>query len=242
MPLRDHFRPPLRKKRHWESLHSAWANWITHRLNAKLLPQRYHAEPQVHLSVEVEVDVGTFEEEEPQAGAANGGVATVVWAPPKPPLVVPIDFADLDVFEVRVCDDEDAQTLVAAVELVSPANKDRPLHRRAFVAKCVGYLQQGVSVVVVDVVTERHHNMHRELAEFLELGDAPAGAIASDLYAVAYRTRGKGKRQRLEVWPAALAVGDILPVLPLWLTRDLSVPLDLEASYTDACDALRIHG
>jgi hypothetical protein len=35
---------------------------------------------------------------------------------------------------------------VAAIEIVSPANKDRPEHRRKFVAKCAALLQQGVSV------------------------------------------------------------------------------------------------
>lgn len=47
-------------------------------------------------------------------------------------------------------------------------------------------------------------------------------------------------------WPAMI-VQQLSPVLPdgyaaepLWLTADLSVPLDLEASYEDACRLLRI--
>jgi hypothetical protein len=31
-----------------------------------------------------------------------------------------------------------------------------------------------------------------------------------------------------------------LPCLPLWLTEDLAVPLDLEASYEQTCRDLRI--
>ena len=55
-----------------------------------------------------------------------------------------VDFGDLDEFEVRVYRDDDEPTLAAAIELVSPANKDRPTHRLAFAVKCAGYLQQGM--------------------------------------------------------------------------------------------------
>ena len=51
-------------------------------------------------------------------------------------------------------DDGDPR-LTAAIELVSPRNKDRVQARQAFAVKCVGYLQQDSSVVVVDTVTTR---------------------------------------------------------------------------------------
>lgn len=44
---------------------------------------------------------------------------------------------------------------MAAIEIVSPANKDRPEHRHAFVAKCAALLQNQVSVTIVDLVTTR---------------------------------------------------------------------------------------
>jgi hypothetical protein len=78
--------------------------------------------------------------------------------------------------------------LRAAIELVSPANKDRPGHRHTFAVKCAGYLQQGISVTVVDVVTERLANMHREILKALELAAELPGISQSHLYAVAYRT------------------------------------------------------
>ena len=52
-----------------------------------------------------------------------------------------------DEYEVRIYDVERERRLVAAVEIVSPANKDRPEHRRVFVTKCAALLQQRVSVV-----------------------------------------------------------------------------------------------
>ena len=47
---------------------------------------------------------------------------------------------------------EGGARLVAAIELVSPANKDRAAHRRAF-ATCASHLCQGVGLVIVDIVT-----------------------------------------------------------------------------------------
>jgi hypothetical protein len=240
MPLYDHFRPPVRGIWPWSSIHSAWATFISQQLNQKPLPAGYYALPHVHFGGQAQVDVATLEgEEAAQAGAGDGAVATAVWAPPRPPLVVPIDFADLDVFEVQVVTD-DGLRLVAAIELVSPANKDRPSHRRAFAAKCAGYLQQGVGLAVVDVITERHENLHAELMNLFQLGEAAAGAVAADLYAVAYRTTGAGPAMRLEAWPAPLTVGSPLPLLPLWIGPELAVPLELDASYTAACESLRI--
>jgi hypothetical protein len=46
--------------------------------------------------------------------------------------------------------------LVAAIEIVSPSNKDRPENRGAFVAKVAALLQRDVSVSFVDIVTIRH--------------------------------------------------------------------------------------
>lgn len=244
MPLRDHFHGPLRQRRHWEGVHNAWPAFIIQRLNPRL-PPRYHAEPHVHLGALVEVDVATLEEEEfTGAGAtpngSEGGVATAVWAPPRPTQTVDVDLPGQDVFEARVYDDGRGGRLVAAVELASPANKDRPEHRRAFAAKCSAYLQEGVSVVVVDVVTERRDNLHRELMELLGRTEAAPWPEGQDLYAVAYRTNKEKDAWRLDLWAEALAVGRPLPTLPLWLAPNLAVPLELEASYEETCQVLRI--
>src|SRR5205823_393941 len=129
--------------------------------------------PEVSVGIGLEADVAAFEGEAPgPAGDGNGAVGTAVWAPPRPPLVVPVDLSDLELLEVQVIDDEGEGRLVAAVELVSPDNKDRPSHRAAFAAKCAAYLQQGVSVVVVDIVGERRTNLHRPLMEALQAGES----------------------------------------------------------------------
>src|SRR4029077_5214284 len=94
----------------------------------------------------------------------NGGeVATAVWAPPLPTLAVATDMSDLDEYSVRVFATKRAHRLVAAVEIVSPANKDRPEHRRAFVAKCAALLQDHVCVAIVDLVTHRTSNLNSDI-------------------------------------------------------------------------------
>jgi hypothetical protein len=240
MPLLDHFHAPLKKHHSWESFHSGWALSIARQLNKRPLPPGFLAEHQVTVGVAVEADVATFEkdreEEESSAFLAAAG-----WVPPRAVVATPVDLAGIDVFEVKVYDEDRARTLVAAVELVSPANKDRASHRRAFVAKCAAYLQENVSVIIVDVVTTRHHHLYRELAEFLDLNQAARNAVPVNLYAVALRAiRPRRGKMRLEVWPAQLALGTALPTLPLWLGPDIAVALDLEASYEFACDSLSI--
>jgi hypothetical protein len=239
MPLLDHFRPPLKSIRQWGSIHSAWANAITQQLNQDLLPPDYFAEPHVQLGNQFEVDVATFRQDcVSESGVA--GVATAVWSPPRPALTGVIDSASWDLFEVQVFQDLGGPQLRAAIELVSPADKDRPSHRQAFAMKCGSYLQRGVSVVVIDAVTERSANLHAELLKFLELGPELAWRSSSDLYAVAYRTVLAAGQHRLEVWPEQLAVGERLPTVPLWLDVDLCLPLRLEESYVATCASLRI--
>ena len=174
MPLRDHFHPPFTSRRHWEGFHGAWPTIMVMGLSRKL-PQRYFAEPQVHLGSSIEIDVATFDEDEadfPGAGETDngGGVATAS------------DAAEADLgrrdrpagpgrVRAAVYDERDGRRLVAAVEIVSPSNKDRPEHRRAFVAKCAALLQKLVCVAIVDLVTNRDFNFYRELMDQLGLSD-----------------------------------------------------------------------
>ena len=130
--------------------------------------------------------------------------------------------------------------LVAAIEIVSPANKDRPEHRNVFVAKCAALLQKGVAVSIVDLVTVRHFNLYTELLAFIGHSDPTLGAEPPPLYAASCRCVKKGERTLLEAWSHALTLGQPLPTLPLWLAENLAVPLDLEPSYEQACHDLWI--
>lgn len=242
MPLRDHFRPPLDDETAWEGFHGQWPAMIVLSLSAHL-PRGYVAAPRVHAGSSAEIDVATYEKDDRAAGATatgNGGIATAVWAPPKPTLTIATDLPAPNGYEVRVYDSKRGRRLVAAVEIVSPANKDRPEHRAAFVAKCVALLQERVSVVIVDLVTTRNFNLYSELLGLLGQSDPALSPEPPPLYAVACRPTRKGKDWALESWAHAVSLGHPLPTVPLWLADNLAIPLVLEASYEETCRALRI--
>jgi len=242
MGLLDHFRPPLGRARHWEGFHSLWTGAIVRQLNLSALPENYIAEPTIKLGVEVEADVATLKEQngsETTSAEGNGAVATAVYAPPRPLLTFTADFGDADTFEIKVQKEEGGLRLVAAIELVSPRNKDRPGARAAFVRKCASYLQEGVALIIVDIVTSRPGNFHADLFELLHAKPAePTNAHA--LYSAAYRCRPGKTATVIEAWPHALELGGLLPTLPLYLDEDLAVPVELDESYRGACEVLRI--
>jgi len=238
MPLLDHFRPPLSTQRHWESFHTTWAATIADALNQDWLPEGYFAEEQLHPAARVEIDVATFEEQERQTsgGVAVSGART--YTPPAPLWTIPsVTIAGV---ELLVYQNEGGPTLVGAVELISPGNKDRAIARTAFATKCASYLHQGIGLAVVDVVTSRSANLHNELISLLgQLPDFQLPA-AAEQYAVAYRPLRRNDRDEIDIWAQPLAVGKTLPVLPLGLAADLVVPIHLESTYTAACRRRRL--
>jgi hypothetical protein len=98
----------------------------------------------------------------------------MVWTPPAPTATMPGVFPDA--FTVRIYSSEGGPTLVGAIELISPGNKDRDESRQAFAIKCANYLHQQVGLIIVDIVLQL-------------LGQPAEYCLAKDvnLYAVAYR-------------------------------------------------------
>jgi hypothetical protein len=244
MPLLDHFHPPVSERRRWEGFHGLWAAALVERLNRDVLGEEYFADMQVHLSSQVEVDVATLEEG-PHGGSGKRSSATATavatssaWAPPAAALVMPTVYPD-DI-EVQVFATTAGATLAAAIELVSPGNKDRPDTCRAFAAECVAYLTRGIGLIVVDIVTNRLANLHNEVVGLLGHDGAFLMQPAASLYAVAYRPSHQTSGDQIEMWPEPLAVGQLLPTLPLALRNAGVVPVDFEATYREACRNSRL--
>jgi hypothetical protein len=210
-------------------------------LNQGVLPTGYYAVPLVDRDGPIEIDVATLRDQEaPEPASGEVGVRT--WAAPAPALALAVDLATVDGVEVQVFADDGDPRLAAAVELLSPRNKDRPAARQAFAVKCVSYLQQGSSVVVVDTVTTRRADLNRAILSLLGVDVGAAPLPLASLSAVSYRAVGhEEEAQQLHLWPAPFALGQHLPTLPLWIASDFSVPLDLDASYQMTCADLRIH-
>jgi hypothetical protein len=128
---------------------------------------------------------------------------------------------------------ETQHRLVAAVELISPRNKDRLTSRASYLSRYLGYLLEGVHLLLVDV--------HRRPLDF-SFADQIAGELRMDRppcpapFAVSYRVGEQAATggRLLAVWRRLLTPGQALPELPLPLTVEMAVPVDLEGTYSRA--------
>ena len=235
MPLRDHFHSPVSDTHSWDEVHGQWPGEIVRDLR-NILPAGFRAAPNVHLGSGFEI-VTTYEAAtapETDEGP-TGTLATLA-----PTLTVEADLSEQDEYEVLIYDTEHGRVLVAAIEIVSPSNKDRPASREVFVGKLATLLQQGICVSVVDLVSARQANLYGELLELIGETDPALTPEAPAVYAAACRGTKKDNTWLLETWTFPVAVGQPLPALPLWLADNLAVPLELESSYEETCRILRI--
>ncbi|OAI41659.1 hypothetical protein AYO40_02680 [Planctomycetaceae bacterium SCGC AG-212-D15] len=240
MPLHDHFHAPLSERRPWESFHTTWASSLADALNEDVLPPGYIALEQIHAGAALEIDVATFANSGASSATPDGGTATAarIWTPSAAPVVLPATFPPSCTIEV--ISTEGGRTLVAAIELISPANKDRPASRRLFAGKCAAYLSRGMGLIIIDVVTSRQGNLHHELIDLMGLDPGFRPPSPGALYGVAYRPLTEAGVGRIETWPLTLSVGQPLPTMPLSLGAELCVALDFEQSYLDACRRRRV--
>ncbi len=242
MPLRDHFRPPLDDVHSWDELHGMWPAMIVREL-VQVLPEPYFAAPTVHLGTLFEIDVGTLRDSAQESDAVesdNGGVAVATYAPPKPTLTLEPQLPGQDVYEVRIYDSRRRRRLLAAIEIVSPSNKDRQENRGTFVSKVATLLKNDICVSIVDVVTTLHFNLYAELMSFLGGSDPALADQPTPVYAVTLRMRREGDRRMMDNWYHPLVLGQALPALPIWLKETWAISLELESSYEETCQTLRI--
>lgn len=238
MPLRDHFRSPINDTHSWDEVHGGWPMELVRDLRT-LLPPGFRAAPNVHLGSSFEVDVWTYEPAT-APDTDEGGTATRTAL--SPTLTVETDLSEQDEYEVRIYDSEHGRILVAAIEIVSPSNKDRPATREVFVGKVATLLQQGICVSIVDLVSIRQANLYAELLTLLGHSDPSLGETPPHLYAVTLRARKRPKQRLslLDAWFYPMPVGQPLPTLPIWLAPALRVMLPLETSYEETCRILGI--
>ena len=223
MPLHDWTDRPG-----WEGMHIFWMTEIARALRAEL-PPGYRAV----IGASPLVAVG-MAQVKPDVAVTNGTPHPPSPASPSPGLPKPdVEVAVATLEEDACVQIERAGRLVAVVELISPRNKDRPAAREQYAARYLGYLRGGVHLLLVDV--------HRRPLEFSfpqliaaglgqELPAPPAPSAVSYRVGAAAATGGR----LLAVWQHPLSIGAALPTMPLPLTLDEQVAVDLEGTYSRA--------
>jgi hypothetical protein len=120
--------------------------------------------------------------------------------------------------------------LIAAVEVISPRNKDRPISRSAYLARYLGYLLDGAHLMLIDVHRRpQGFSFADRIAEELYLEQPSIGPPMAVSYRV-WEPAPTGGRL-LAIWRRPLAVGAALPTLPLPLTVEQAVAIDLDQTY-----------
>jgi hypothetical protein len=127
--------------------------------------------------------------------------------------------------------------LVAAVELVSPRNKDRPSARTFYTSRYASYLIGGIHLVLIDVHPRPYaFSFADAIAQELQMNRPRCPSPLAIAYRVGEPLPEGGSL--LGIWQRNLQAGAALPSLPLPLSVHDSVPLDLERSYSQAASEL----
>lgn len=219
----------------FHDFHTVWLAKLRIALNDGLLPTGYYALAEQH-SWQAIADVLTLHTSEPPLGIplppapATGGLA-VAEAPPRTRRRQSVELAARKRRRSLAIRHVSGHRLVALVEIVSPANKDRTRHVREFTDKILSALNVGVNVLLVDVFPpgpQDRDGLHGILLQELEDSDErydlpPLEPLTLASYAV--------DPPGLDVYVEHLAVGALLPEMPLFLRPDRYVNVPLEPTY-----------
>jgi hypothetical protein len=223
MPLHD-----WRDDRGWDSLHLVWQaqllDWIQPRL-----PEGYRA----YLGSVPALTIDT------PNGRPDLGVRD--WSPPTPrPTPAPSAAIEPDTEAVALFSLDPMRAvhidlhgqLIAAIEIVSPRNKDRPAARERYLGRYLGYVHQAVHLMLIDLLPRPDGFSFAEaIAASLNYAQPPCPAP----FAVSYRVgEAVPEGTLLGSWHRPLRVGDPLPTIPLALTASQSIEIDLEHTYREA--------
>lgn len=216
----------------WEGMHHLWLTELLREVKARL-PAGYRAfigsPPTVAVGAVSErrdVAVHKWREElpKPSAGVMPEGEA---MAPDIELAVATLELSPA----VHV---EYEGRLVAAIEVISPRNKDRPSARATYLSRYLGYLLEGIHLLLIDVLRRPFGFSFADQIE-VELHIERQLPLPAP-FAVGYRVgepAATGGRL-LALWRRPLTPNAPLPSLPLALDVESSIVVDLETTYSRA--------
>lgn len=224
MPLHD-----WRDDRGWDSLHAVWQIELLYHIQERL-PVGYRA----YIGSVPNLTVGS-ENGRPDVSVRD-------WQPRPPERPAPVAGAehqpDSEGVAILTVEADHAihiarqGFLIAALELVSPRNKDRPDSRERYARRYFGYIRQGVHLLLVDVLPRPDGFSFADVIN-AEVGFPQPPTPAP--FAFSWRVgEPVPEGTLLAVWRRPLAVGEPLPTIPLALTVHDAVTIDLEHTYREA--------
>jgi hypothetical protein len=224
----------------FHAFRTLWIAEINNRLNQGLLPQGYYALPEQHAGRAIADILALHASPPPEAPRflppATGGTA-LAEAPPRVRRRQTVDESALARPRSLAIRHVSGHRLVALLEILSPANKDRARHVEDFAAKAVDALRTGVHLLVVDLFPPGPHDpygIHGVIQQRLRESDEPYDLPADEpLTLVSYASGPK-----IEAYLEHLAVGVALPEMPLFLRPDRYVNAPLEPTYAAASDGM----
>jgi hypothetical protein len=126
--------------------------------------------------------------------------------------------------------------VVCILEIVSPGNKSGRTALRKFVEKTIDCLQQGIHVLVIDILppTPRDpQGMHKVIWD--EIDEEPFELPPDKpLTLAAYLAGDLRADMETTAYVELIGVGDILPDMPAYLDHSGYVPVPLEGTYQAA--------
>jgi|SRR5579884_1158009 len=224
----------------FHDFHVGWIPAIRTMLNDGLLPEGYYAMAEQHAGRSI-TDVLTLHASAasrepltlPLAPAPDTGGVAVAEAPPRTRRRHTVEPAALSRRRSLAIRHVSGHRLVALVEIVSPANKDRARPVEEFTDKVLSALNVGVHVLLVDLFPPGPRDpdgLHGILLRQLEDSDERYPLPDGEPLTLASYAAGLP----VEVYLEHVAIEAALPEMPLFLRPDRYVNVPLEPTYQAA--------
>lgn len=218
----------------FHGFHGLWLAELNNVLNGGLLPRGYYAYPEQHVGRYV-ADLITLHGPGPNVPSSpddTGGLA-LAEAPPRVRHRAELSASDRVRRRTLAIRHVSGHRLVAVLEIVSSANKDRWEHVEELAGKIDALLSAGVHVLLLDPFPPGTHDPQGFDAIVRTFYGAPEASpeLREDepLLAVSYRAGSP-----VEVFLEHFAAGRAIPEMPLFFHDERYINVPFEATYTSA--------